>query len=444
MFFRIVGIGSTVLSGMIAARYLTKDDVGRLSVLLNQIGLWSIIGGLGLNRLLVRLTAQYLANNNGTLAQQVLKRGEYLLLGSLLLTGIVSCVLLQQFGKAIIGQQPTANQCLLTTALIVLYGWHQVTGELLRGMQYVRAAGLFGAPPGGVGPAVGLASLLVVLGTAVSGQLTLELFLLWHVCVAGILCLPAIVMLWQAWLHLPALSIALKEETTQATGQAIWIQALPLMLMQVLIFLGAQADIWIAGRELGEETTAIFANAKRISFFITLPLQFAQLTAVASIAHLYAQGEKQRLQRLLQRSALLAFIPATLLTIIAGCFPALVLRLFYGAAYEDGALLLQILAVGTWVYMATGLCSLTLIMTGHERVAFPVTVVSALLLFVGGTLGAQWYGALGLAFASTTVLGFSNIAQWWLARRYVGVWVHPAWTRAIKPAERNGLSQQTV
>ncbi len=67
-------------------------------------------------------------------------------------------------------------------------------------------------------------------------------------------------------------------------------------------------------------------------------------------------------------------------------------------------------------------------MTGHDRAAFPVTVVSAILLVVGGTLAAKYYGAIGLALSSSIVLGFSNVAQWWLARQYVGVWVHPGWS----------------
>ncbi len=99
------------------------------------------------------------------------------------------------------------------------------------------------------------------------------------------------------------------------SSQELMRLAVPLVVMQALIFLGSQADVWIAGRELTPETVAHFAAAKRISVFITLPLQLAQLTTVASIAQLYAQGERQKLQRLLQRAGTLAFLPATVITL---------------------------------------------------------------------------------------------------------------------------------
>jgi O-antigen/teichoic acid export membrane protein len=437
MGLRLLGIGSGVLAGMIAARSLSEADFGRLNVLLNQVSFWSIIASLGLNRLLVRLVAERLSHHDAPGAVAVMQRGDYLLWSSLLLVSALLIAALSFTGSQLVGFPLTPWQALFTGLLTALYGWHQVTGELLRGLHKIQLAGLFGAPPGGVGPLVGALSLVGVLLAAYFQVLSLDGFLAIHLVLAGVLFVPGARSLFLARREIVSTNISIAETIeNDRPVPSLFTLAMPLVVMQALIFLGSQADVWIAGRELPAETVAHFSAAKRISVFITLPLQLAQLTTVAAIAQLYAQGETQKLQRLLQRAACLAFVPASMITLVALVAPAWLLGIMYGMKYTSAAPLLQILAVGAWLITATGLCSLTLIMTGHDRIAFPVTVVSALLLVVGGTVATRIYGATGLAICSSVVLGVSNAAQWWLARKYVGVWVHPAWsfsTRSLSP-----------
>jgi O-antigen/teichoic acid export membrane protein len=425
---RLLGIAAGVLASMVAARALDQETFGRLNVLLNQVSFWSIVASLGFNRLLVRLLAQRLAEQDAAGAADLLTRGFRCLYASLVVVGTTLGVGLAWFGLELTGVKVTVPQACGVAFLIALYGWHQVTGELYRGLDRERLAGWFGAPPGGVGPLSGTLSLVAVIALAQGGGLTLDRYLAAHAILAAIL-------LWPAWRGLNAARRArigtpphYAASSTTAEGSLLAL-AWPLVALQALIFLASQADVWIAGRELPEEQVAAFSAAKRLSVFITLPLQLMQLTTVATIAQLHAAGDLLRLQHVLQRAALLAFVPATLITLAALLFPGTLLSLMYGAPYATAAPLLQALSLGAWLITATGLCSLTLIMTGHDRVAFPVTALAALLLVVGGTLATRWYGAWGLAVCSSVVLGISNVAQWWLARVHSGVWVHPGWSR---------------
>lgn len=434
---RVMGIGSVLASSMVAARALPEQDFGVLSLLLNQIALWSIAGGLGLNRLLVRLIAERMAVDDSRGTSLVIRRGELLLACSVIACFMAMSLVLIVAGGAVIGQTLTWSQSLLTGGLAGLYGWHQVQGEVLRGLKRLRWAGLLGAPPGGVGPLVGMLSLAIVFIASVMGWLTLESFLGIHFAVAAACSLCAIQAVRGEDVARTGMNATSESEATGVSWSRMMTSALPLMLLQILIFLSIQADVWIAGREFGDKSfVAVFSAAKRVSLFATLPLQFAQLTTVATIAHLFAQGELAKLQRSLQRAAFLSFAPASVITALAVFAPGWLLGVLYGPDFAEGAIYLRILAVGTWLYMAAGMCNLTLIMTGYERVAFPVTLVSAILLMVLGTLGARWYGGLGLAMASAIVLTGSNVSQWMLVRWYVGIWVHPMWPGKLASAAR--------
>ena len=126
-----------------------------------------------------------------------------MLIGSLVLMFASVAVALATVSAGLIGEQLTLSQALLTAGLAAVYGWHQVTGELLRGLRWVQLAGTFGAPPGGVGPAVGAISLVAVVGTVFVGKLTLESFLLIHLVIGCALCLPAAWGLYRAYAAIP-------------------------------------------------------------------------------------------------------------------------------------------------------------------------------------------------------------------------------------------------
>ncbi len=132
-------------------------------MLLNQIAFWSIVGSFGLNRLLVRLLAEQLANEQLTGVRTLLTQGERLLaatlvsVSALLFTGFMWC------SSWMLGFPDLPLASGTHSCLTACYGWHQVTGELLRGLHKIQLAGLFGAPPGGVGPLVGTLSLVAVI-----------------------------------------------------------------------------------------------------------------------------------------------------------------------------------------------------------------------------------------------------------------------------------------
>ena len=111
--------------------------------------------------------------------------------------------------------------------------------------------------------------------------------------------------------------------------------SLPLLLIQLLVFVTAQSDLWIAGIFCPHDQLAQYGAARRLTLLVAMPMQIASMTVLATIAELHAQGRRAELERLLRHTASLAAIPslgALLLLIVCGG-PAL--TLLFGPFYAQ-------------------------------------------------------------------------------------------------------------
>lgn len=148
---RMAGILATIAANVIAGRYLSKADFGELSVVLNICTFGSLVAGAGMNRTLVRLIAERLAERDSSATQSLLRIGQRLLNTSLLATAILFAGVLALIGHQFTGRAMSLSLAVAAAAMVLTFGWHQVVGELLRALHAVRLAALFGAPPWAAG-----------------------------------------------------------------------------------------------------------------------------------------------------------------------------------------------------------------------------------------------------------------------------------------------------
>ena len=142
------------------------------------------------------------------------------------------------------------------------------------------------------------------------------------------------------------------------------------------------------------------------------------------IPQLYAQGRRPELQRLMQSAAIAATAPSLVVLVIFVLWPGLVLSVVFGPFYRDAALVLVILSFGHFVVSWTGGCQTCLAMTGHHNIQLVVAVVTSVGLFTLGPLAARNWGILGLAIVSSSLTAASNLIQYLMVRKLVGVWTH--------------------
>jgi O-antigen/teichoic acid export membrane protein len=93
-------------------------------------------------------------------------------------------------------------------------------------------------------------------------------------------------------------------------------------------------------------------------------------------------------------------------------FPSFLMSLF-GEEFSEGAVLLQILAVGQFINGITGSVGFLLMMSGHERDMRNVTLIS------GFFLTAQ-FGIIGVATGTAIAVATQNLLAVYFVKKQLG------------------------
>lgn len=163
-------------------------------------------------------------------------------------------------------------------------------------------------------------------------------------------------------------------------------------------YFSGQADVFVAGRLLGQQQLGYYTVALNLA---TMPMQklmqIANQVAYSSFAKL--QGEPERRNAALLRSvSLMSSISVALLWGLAATAPDL-LPVLLGATWQPATLPLQIISVVVPLRIVAALLSTALVACGHVRDDLYNTLLGAAILipmFIAGTLGG---GLIGLSLA---------------------------------------------
>lgn len=441
---RIAAAATSLLASAILGRLLGPDGFGTVALVTSVATAAAFVGSAGLNRLLLRDVSsvtrhrhvdEALEGATPSLAEHQrvaveLREARRLLLGSVPLAAVLSGAVIW----AAAGTDGAAfSLAVAGAALTVGLSMLLVLSDLLRGMGEVRWANLASGRAGGalvLGSLVGLL-LVVQPSTALSAS----------VCLALAATGSAAVLLLAVHRRrgeLPSVGPGPASPVSRRTLAAL---AAPFAGTQLMLFIGSQVDLWVAGGMFDPSDVGDYAAALRLMALVTLPLTAAQLALVAPIAALHARGERATLERRVRSAATTAGLPALVALVPCVVVPGLVLRVVYGEGFEGAATLLAVLAVGQAVNVATGLCGTVLTMAGRQRLVLLVTGGGAAVSVVCDVGAAAWAGPVGLAVASATTTAAMFVSLWWLSRRVLGIRTEPsAWQRHASTLDPVGVS----
>jgi O-antigen/teichoic acid export membrane protein len=317
------------------------------------------------------------------------------------------------------GLRITPAIVLAISVAVTLIAIQQITAEALRGMHESRWANLL---TGGQisGPITAL--LLVALVLPLSGihDVTLgEVLWLTDAALAFTVCMA----LYFAWRVARARLAGLGR---CAAGRAVTygeVLALcvPLMVANVLIFATSQADVWIAGACFDSDSVALYGVARRVATAVGMLAQITEMSVVASLVTLHAQGRLEEMEQLLRTAATLASLPSLAvlgLILVAG---APLLEFCFGSFYRGAAPVLTVLAVGQVFITWCGACGCVLAFAGRQNVFLLTNLVATIALFAIGLPVGRYFGMLGISWTVTAVTVLQWTAVAWLAHRLVGV-----------------------
>ncbi|MBV1899518.1 MAG: polysaccharide biosynthesis C-terminal domain-containing protein [Cycloclasticus sp.] len=96
---------------------------------------------------------------------------------------------------------------------------------------------------------------------------------------------------------------------------------------------------------------------------------------------------------------------------------------FFGADFVKGDVLLCVLTAGQCINVALGSVGYLLIMTGNEKKVKDILLIIGLLNIVISIIAAKYFGAIGVAFATSASMVAWNFLCAIEIRKILGFWM---------------------
>jgi O-antigen/teichoic acid export membrane protein len=182
-----------------------------------------------------------------------------------------------------------------------------------------------------------------------------------------------------------------------------------------LVFLPGHIATFSVGLVLGPQSAGLMKVAQELGSGLAKPIDLVNQTVYPDIARLAAEGAWQRVRKVVRRAGAMAAGISTLITLALIVGGHLLIRLVFGAEFEDAYLLLVLISVATTLMVSVFAVDPTLYAVGKPSRPL-VTAAASNVLFVivmfasFGPLGLLAPGAAWLAAAVTTIV----LASWWM------------------------------
>jgi len=405
-FLRLSSSAMSFGIGILAARVAGVAQYGAYAYAMSILTVATVVGTLGLDRLVVREVATCGERADDRELRGLLRWSQILGIGASLGAVFLGALLWPALAPSL--DIPTRRALAAGALLVPLAVWMRVQQSALQGLNRMVAGQL---PETIIQPAT-LWILLVIIAVArrpVDGR---DLIIL-QTAGAAAACGVAGWIVWRSF-H------------DGARGQRVYrhrvwgLVLVPLLLTNALSVATNQADMLILGGMKGAAAAGIYSASIRSAALIGFVLASANLAMAPTFALLHSSGDIVALQRLVTKSAryiLLLATPVTVAMILGG---RLLLAAF-GVDFIAGITPLRILSVGQWVNAGMGSVAFLLIMTGHARDVTIGLAAGLALNFALSVLLVPHFGTAGAATAATASVIFWNGVLAWCVHKRLGV-----------------------
>ena len=265
-----------------------------------------------------------------------------------------------------------------------------------------------------LGLASGFLLLLGVSYTVWPGRLSAELAAQLYSLIAIVLGIVA-VTIWNLKPQVQLFgTVRLKDSILWSSSSNLWVAS---SMSLAVIWSG----VLVAGAFLPAEELAYLAAAQRTAGLASFALMVINMVVAPRYAKLWVEGNLEQVRTLARwstRGMIALALPVIAMMLI---FPALIMSIF-GDGFEQGAVLLMIIAVGQFVNVATGSVGYLLQMSGHERDFRRVTLFAGPLAIISAVAFTVQWGALGAASATALGLSAQNLGALWMVKKRLGFW----------------------
>jgi len=403
---KICGSGLTFLFNVAVARLLGAEGAGIFFLALTVTTIATVIGRLGLDNALLKFIASAATEEKWGQVKGYFSTGIKM---ALVASGAITLILFvtASWISTELFKKPELAEPLRWMSLSILpFAILNLQAESLKGLKQIRNA----MTVQGVG--VPLISLLLIYPLyQISGVVGV---------VASYAIATTAVMLLGAWAwqhemakHNVAGGLIRVDELWESCRSLLTVS---LMNRAILPW----APLFILGAFASIEDVGIYGAASRVAMLVTFVLVTVNNVVAPKFAELYTKGDMVTLGRTARHSALIITVLASPIFIMLILSGGWVMSLF-GAEFEQGGVVLAILAVGQLVNVITGSVGYLLMMSGNNSTVQTLSIYSTLLLLVASAIAIPLWGSIGAAIATSLAVAANNLGASWLVYRKFGI-----------------------
>ena len=403
---KVAGSGLAFSFNVAVARLLGAEGAGLYFLALAVTTIGSVIGRVGLDNALLRFVATHATHGEWGQVKAVHALGMRLAIAVSATLSLIGFFVANWMAAALFNKPELGEPLRWMSLSILPFAILNLQAESLKGLKRIRDAMLV------QGMGVPLIALLLLYPlTQVAGATGVA----WAYSIATMM--TALLGAW-AWRR-----VVSTHDVAEAVFplKELWASCKPLLLVAVMnravmpwmpIFL---LGIWVSIEDVG-----IFGAASRVVMLVSFMLASVNTVLAPKFAELYAKGELKAMANTARRSALLITLAASPLFLVMIFGGEWVMHMF-GPSFVEGAILLEILAIGQLLNSITGSVNHILIVTGNEGLVRNSMLFWAFVLLTICLALIPAWGVIGAAIAMAMVTAGTNLTAAYLVWKRLGL-----------------------
>jgi O-antigen/teichoic acid export membrane protein len=417
---------------VVLARLLGTDPTGIYFLAFAVLMVASIVGRLGLDNVVLRLTVAAAATSDWRAVvagyRSAMRAAALAALGAALAVALAAPLLADVLFRKPMLEAPLRWMSLAVVPFVLAV----LHAEALKGLKRIAESQLVQAV---LIPGLSLILLLVLGQRGVVGAV-------WAYVLACLAAWIAGTVLWRRALRNCAGTAAVAEEGGPSSIPVCRLldSGLPLLWVASLTYLLGFASTFFLGFFRTEAEVALFGAAARTAMLTSFLLLATNAILAPKFAELYERRDLARLGAMARHWARwLALLALPVLALFLA-IPGTVMSVF-GAEFREAAPALSILAVGQFVNVAVGSVGYLLMMSAHERDMRNNVTVAGVVSLVLNLVLIPRFGFVGASAATSGGLIVLNILGVVAVRRRLGIRMFATdRADAPEPADRGGGS----
>ena len=408
---RLVAAVTALAVNTVVARLLDQDELAAYFLTFSVVVVAAAAARLGLPRVVVRFVSASIASGAPGQVRDVIRRVTFMSA----IAGAITIVVLggppgQWLARSVFHSELMAGVMLLAGAWAACEALRYVQSEAFRGFHDFRQAALLGDAARGVLTAAAMATLFVLWRNT---SLT--------VVVTAALSASALTAL-AAGASLRHRIRTLGPSERLATG--LTAIAFPLMVVDLAGLIFNQADLWVIGASRPASDVAVYGACGRVAVLLAVPLFIVNAVVAPMVAELHVKEKHDDLETALRGASTVATGATLLMFVVVVVAGGQILGVIFGSFAERGGSVLTVLALGQVIAVSSGSCTITLMMTGHQRTVMIGSLVAVVFTVPGLIVAAEVSGMLAVAAVSAGGIALQNVILTVWAHRHLGVWTH--------------------